>query len=217
MLESKRRKLTPEERQEIAEEMSKYTFEESIDFLERLGPSKKPRNDNPVKKLSNYHILVGASVFWESREAYLDLLQSFLLKEIHGETFSSKFFRLRGENMAKTDKVCERIENNIQPISDLYYTSKADDFSSIIDALFLDIDRYKSDIQDSDWNELVYSESKLRSVIQERYLPRLKKLGDLADSFFQPKIDLDQLIERSYQILFLVSLAASSVLLVNFF
>ena len=44
-----------------------------------------------------------------------------------------------------------------------------------------------------------------------------EKYCDLDDSFFQSKIDLDQLVERSYQILFLVSLAASGFLLLNLF
>lgn len=219
---SKKKKLTAEEREQIAQEITasfNYYNDNDIDILEELlGPSKKPRDrsKNLSQKLINYNIVVEQGLFWVSRQAYLELLKSFLLKEIDGVTFSSKFFRLRGQNMARADEICEKIEEGIKPIPDFYYISKSDDFNSAIDGLFFAIECYSPNIEDSDWNETVYSESKLRSVIQERYLPILQKSCDLDDSFFQSKIDLDSLVERSYQIFFSV-LAASGLLLVNFF
>lgn len=213
---SKRRKMTFEERQKLAQELIAADLDDYN--LDILGPSTKRRKSlkTPGEKLTNYHIFVDDSVFWGSRQAFLKLIQSFLCKQIDGETFTSKFFRLRSQSMAKAEEICERIEDNIQPILDLNYTSKAVDFGSEIADLFFEIDRFDPDIEDSDWNDYVYSESKLRSVIKEGYLPGFLESCDLDDSFFQPRIDLDQLIERSYKIVFSVAILVIGFLLANF-
>ena len=160
----------------------------------------------PIEKLKNYEWIVGDSVFWASRQAYLEVVQSFLSKKIDGETLTSKFFQLRSQDMRSTNELCAIIEDQILPIPDLYYTFKAKGFSSAIDDLFLEIDRYDPTIDDWDWNDIVYSESKLRSVIQEKFVPRLQQSCDLNDSFFRPQVDLDQLIRRSYLIFIISSL-----------
>lgn len=184
------KKLTPEEREKLAQKL----ISADLDFdLNILGPSKKLRKSlkAPIEKVTNYQRVVGDSVFWASRQAYLELLQSFLSKKIDGETLTSKFFRLRSQDMMSTDELCAIIENQILPIPDLYYTFKAKDFSSAIDELYLEIDRYDPNINDWDWDDIVYSESKLRSVIQEKFVPRLQHSCDLNDSFFRSQVDLD--------------------------
>ena len=188
-----------------------------------IGPSKKPRNlsKNIIQKLLKYHMLVEASVFWASRQTYLELLKSFLSKEIDGVTFSSKFFRLRGQNIARANEICEKIEERIEPISDLYYTAKAADFYSSMTALFFIVEPFDPDIEEDeenlDLNDVIYGEKTLRLSLQTRILPRLEKSCDLDHSFFQSKIDLDRLVERSYTIVFSVILGASGFLLGNFF
>lgn len=194
------KKLTAEEREKLAQKL----IAADLDFdLNILGPSKKPRKSlkAPIEKVTNYQRVVGDSVFWTSRQAYLELLQSFLSKKIDGETLTSKFFQLRSQDMMSTDELCAIIEDQILPIPDLYYTLKAKDFSSAIDELYLEIDRYDPNINDWDWDDIVYSESKLRSVIQEKFVPRLQHSCDLNDS-----VDLDQLIRRSYLIFIMSSL-----------
>ena len=179
------KKLTAEEREKLAQEL----IATDLDFdLDILGPSKKPRKSlkTPLEKLKNYNSIVGDSVFWASRQAYLEVVQSFLSKKIDGETLTSKFFQLRSQDMMSTDELCAIIEDQILPIPDLYYTFKAKDFSSAIDELYLEIDRYDPNINDWDWDNIVYSESKLRSVIQEKFVPRLQHSCDLNDSFFRP-------------------------------
>jgi hypothetical protein len=182
------KKFTAKERKKLAQEL----IAADLDF-DILGPSKKPRKSlkTPIEKLKKYELIVESSVFWASRQAYLEVIQSFLSKKIDGETLTSKFFQLRGQDMMRTDELCAIIEDRILPIPDLYYTFKADDFSSTIDELFLEIDRYDPHIDDWDWNDIVYSESKLRSVIQEKFVPRLQQSCDLNDSFFRPQVDLD--------------------------
>ena len=180
------KKLTDEERRE---ELVQELIAADLDFaLNSLGPSEKPRKSlkTPIEKVTNYQEVVGDSVFWASRKDYLELSQSFLAKKIDGGTLTSKFFQLRIQDMINTDELCAIIEDQILPIPDLYYTFKAKDFSSAIDELYLEIDRYDPDINDWNWNDIVYSESKLRSVIQEKFVPRLQHSCDLNDSFFRP-------------------------------
>lgn len=180
------KKLTYEERKKLAQEiiMCESAFDLSI-----LGPSKKPRKSfkPPLEKLTSYHIIVEGSVFWSSRQAYLEVIQSFLSKKIDGEAFTSKYFELRSQDMLNTDELCARIEDQIRPIPDLYYTFKATDFSLAINDLFLEIDRYDPDVDDRDYGNIVYSESQLRSVIQKEFVPLLQQSCDLNDSFFRPQ------------------------------
>ena len=191
------RKFTAEERNMFAQELIADDFDFDI-----LGPSKKPRKSlkTPIEKLKNYNYIVDDSVFWASRQAYLEVIQSFLSKKIDGETLTFKFFQLRNQDMIRTDELCAIIEDKILPIPDLYYTFKATDFNSTIDDLYFEIDRYDPNIDDWNWNDIVYSESKLRSVIKEKFVPRLQHSCNLNDSFFRPQVDLDQLIRRSYLI-----------------
>jgi hypothetical protein len=130
-----------EERRKIANEMLKLS-ESNLDIDQLLGPSTGPKKSlkTPGEKLTNYHIFVDESVCWGSPEDFLKLIQSFLLKEIDRETFSSKFIRLRGQNMIDANNLCVIIEDNINPITDLNYTSKAFDFGFAISALFFEID-----------------------------------------------------------------------------
>ena len=93
--------------------------------------------------------------------------------------------------MLKSNDICQKIENNGKSIGNFYYTDKAKDFNTLINYLYLPIDNFDSTIKDSDWNDFVFNESKLRSVIQEDYLPMLKKYCDLDNSFFQSKVDLN--------------------------
>lgn len=174
--------------------------------IDLSAPYKKPQKSLQTTKLTNYKWMVGDSVFWASRQAYLELVKSFLSKKINGETLTSKFFRLRSQDMIRTDELCAIIEEQILPIPDFYYTFKAKEFSSAIDELYLEIDLYNPNIEDWNWNDIVYSESKLRSVIQEKFVPRLQKSCDLNSAFFRQEIDSDQLIRRSYLLFILSSL-----------
>jgi len=83
-------------------------------------------------------------------------------------------------------EICDIIEEDKKPIPDFYYTSKSEDFSSLIGDLYFEIDLYDPDREDSDWDEFTYSESKLRSLIHEEYVPIFQKCCDLENSFFQP-------------------------------
>ena len=208
------KKLTFEEREKLAQELIATDFS-----LDCLVPTKKPIKSlkTPIEKVKNYQFIIEDSVFWASRQAYLDLLQSFLSKKIDGKTLTSKFFKLRTQNILNLNELSAIIEDRILPIADLYYTCKATDFNSTINELYLEIDRYNPEIEDSDWNDIVYSESKLRSVIQERFVPELQQSCDLNDSFFRPQLNLDQLIRKSYLIFVISSLCLFTSLIATKF
>jgi len=157
------KKLTAEEREKLAQEIIAGVADLDSN-LSILGPSKKPRKSlkTHIERLINCQIVVADSIFWASCHAYLELLQSFLSKKIDGDTLTSKLFQLRIQDMINTDEFCAIIEDQILSIPDLYYTFKANDFSIIIDELYLEIDLFDPNINDWDWNDFVYSESKLR-------------------------------------------------------
>ena len=215
-MSKKSKQLTFKEREKLAQELIAADLDNALDML---GPSKKPRKSlkPPLEKLKNYHLIVEDSVFWASRQAYLELVKSFLSKKIDGETFTSKFFLLRVQDMKSTGELCARIEDRIFPILDLYYTFKAEDFSSAIDDLYLEIDLYDPNLDDWDWNDIVYSESKLRSVIQKEFVPRLQQSCDLNESFFRPQMELDSLIRRSYLVFLISSLGLFTSLILDAF
>ena len=85
------KKFTIKEREKLAQELLAVDLD-----LDILGPSKKPRKSlkTPMEKLKNYNLIIGDSVIWASRQAYLKVVQSFLSKKINGETLISKTFTL---------------------------------------------------------------------------------------------------------------------------
>lgn len=180
------KKLNDEEKEKLIQELTKSNLDLGLDIL---GPTKEVRKSlkTPIEKLMSYTLLVESSVFWASRQAYLEMVRSFLLKEINGETFTTQFLRLRGENMISKKELCATIEDQISPIPDLYYTFQATNFMSVIDDLFWAIDLYDPEIDDDDSNidDIVYGEITLRSVIQEKFVPKLQQSCDLNPSFFQ--------------------------------
>lgn len=209
------RKLTAKEREEFVQKL----ITADLDFdLNILGPTKELRKSlkTPIEKVKNYNLIVSDSVFWASRQAYLEVIESFLSKKIDGETLTTKFFKLRSQDMIRTEELCAIIEDQILPIPDLYYTFKAKNFSSTIDELFLEIDRYSPDVEGWDSNNIVYSESQLRSVIQKQFVPELQYSCDLNDLFFRPQVDLNQLIRRSYLIFIMSSLGLFTSLIIKY-
>ena len=203
----RKKRLSDEVIKQILKEIE--TSGPDLDTL--LGPTDqskivKESSKTPCEKLLSYKIFIEESVFWESRQAYLKMLQKFLQKKIDAATFTSEYFQLRAEHIITAEKLCAKIEDQILPLDDLYYTSKAAEFTSAIADLYFEIDQCNSYIEDSDWNNIVYSESQLRSIIQENFVPIFQKSCDLNDSFFQLDIDYNKIIQKSYFIFLFCSL-----------
>jgi len=184
-----KKELTAEEREKLGQEIVEglNSYDDNDILKELVGASKKPRDLSKTtgQKLTKYHILVEEIVAWSSRQTFLELLKNFLSKKIDGETFSSKFFRLREEDMDILAEICEKIEEGIKPIPDLYYTAKAADFSSVMNDLFFTVEAFDPDIEENeenlDLNACIYGEKTLRLMIQTNTLPKLEKYYDLDD------------------------------------
>ena len=168
-----RKKLSQEEREEIAKEIitnfnsKNYT----VDKLRRLS-NKKPKNESlnsVTQKLLNYSIVIEHAVSWTYRKDYLNLLKDFVAKKIDGEAFCSEFLTLRNKNYYKVNQICKNIEEKTKSTINFHYSDKSENFYWVIDDLFFEIDRFNPNLEDSDLNEFVYSEKKLRSVIKENY------------------------------------------------
>lgn len=161
------------------------------------------------QKLTEYKCFIHTSIGWKSRQHIIKMVRNFLLKEIDAKTFSDQFFAWHYGTMREADELCEKIEEGLKPlVCNFEYLPKSEDFNSMTNNMFFEIDQYDPNLEDSDWNEFVYSESKLRHVIQTKYLPTLLKSCDLDSTFLQPKLSLDQLIERSYYIFFSSAIVA---------
>ena len=193
---------------------SEEKFLEFMAGLDKSLESKKSRSPDPHRQVTRYHILIERTVCWSYRQRYFELVKSFIKKEIGGEKFHSEFFQLWYQDMRRVRELCRKIEENSEPIPDLYYTDKAAGFSSAISNLFFDVDRYDSDADELglDSGDIVYSEAKLRSVVKEQYFPDLEKYYEIPPlTHLQSPIQLDQIIQRSYSMLLVVG----GILLIN--
>ena len=126
-------------------------------------------------------------------------------KKINGFEFQDAFLKLWYSDRRRINKLIETIEdeNKMNQIPDFSYTSKSIIFSKVISNLFFATEGYESE----------ENESKLRSFIEEYYFPTLREHFD--DSFFPPKIGLDQLIARSYKIFYSIAIIIIGFLLVS--
>ena len=193
---------------------SEDKFLEFMAGLDESLESKKSRSPDPSLQLTRYRILVERAVRWSSRQSYFELVKSFIKKEIGGEKFHSEFFQLWYEDRARVRELRRKIEENSEPIPDFSYTSKSVGFTSAIGNLFFDVDRYDSDADELELESgnIVYSEAKLRSVVKEQYFPDLEKYYEIPPlTNLQSPIQLDQIIQRNYNILLLMG----SILLIN--
>lgn len=191
---------------EVLEELNRKD-EEKENRL-KLEPVKKEEiTQKDLYQIINfYHILIENMVFWSSHQDYNLLVQKFLNKEINGFEFQDAFLKLWYSDGSQIRKIIEIIENgdkNYQ-IPDFFYTSKSMIFLDVICDAFFAAEGYESE----------ENEDYLRSFFQKNYVSPLRKHFD--DSFFQLRIDLDKLIEKSYRILYSIAILITGFLLVNF-
>lgn len=158
------------------------------------------------QSLIRYHILVEDIVFGSAQQNYNFLVQKFLNKKMDGFQFQEAFLKLWYSDTKQITELIQTIEDGDKKnqIPDFSYTFKSTVFSKVINNVFFSVAGYESEA----------NEDELRSFIQEYYFPTLRKHFD--DSFFPPKIGLDQLIGRSYKILYSIAIVTTGFLLVNF-
>ena len=192
--------------------MADTSEDKFLEFMAGLDESlenKKSRSQDPHRQVTRYQILIERTVCWSYRQSYFELVKSFIKEEIGGEKFQSEFFKLWYEDMRRADEICEKIEENREPIPDFSYTSKSVGFTSAISNLFFNVERYDSNADELglESGDIVYSEAKLRSVVKEKFFPKLEKYYEAEIpplTNLQSPIQLDQIIQRSYSMLLVV-------------
>lgn len=112
---------------------------------------------------------------------------------MNGWEFQDEFLTLWFSNSRKIREIEQKIEEGQgQQIGDLSYTSKSMDFSKAINNLFVTVDACESE----------EALDGLRLFIPKYYFPILERVYDRDASVFRPKIDVEQVIDRSYQIIY---------------
>ena len=138
-------------------------------------------------------------------------MKDFLDYKIDGKELCGRVFGLRRELRNKSKKFeLELISGKIKNFQPDKNSKKMGGFST---SFFCECDYFMEDSEDDKFYTLIQNGflnfQEAFSVENEKTqnLAISEKSCDLDDSFSQPKIDLDRLIERSYKILFWVALA----------
>lgn len=177
---------------------------------EEFWESANSVNSQPLKKqkqkqkkdcdviLKFYHLFLESVVFWSSRTDYRLLVRDFVDKKINCFEFRRLFLKLWYADLGKLLQLIEIIEDGDKEnqILDFCYTSESIAFRETISDLFYVVEGYESP----------ESPEGLRYYLQKEFLPILEG----------STINLDQLIDRSYQILYSTALAMIGFVLVNF-
>lgn len=175
-------------------------------YSEFLTPKERPEKKDCQTVLISYHLLLENAVFWSSRNEYRLLVRDFVNKKIDGSEFERSFMRLRSANMRKVRQLIETIENSDlsdqNKIPDFCYSSESVNFSRTIGNLFDAVEHYNYGASNYDSPGVTEG---LRFYLGKEFLPILERLT----------INLDQVIDRSYNILYATTLAAIGFGLVN--
>lgn len=148
-----------------------------------LTPTEKKKPKDSYKVLASYHLVLERAVFWSSREDYRLLVRDFVNKKIDGPKFERSFMRLRSRNMIEAKRLIDKIEDDEQnEIPDFSYSFNSIAFLSTINNLFYTIEGF---LPPESWDDL-------RACIEKGFLPILERFT----------MDLDKLIDRSYNILY---------------
>ena len=148
--------------------------------------------------LLNYEASIQSQVMYNRKDEYFLLIENYLQKVVSPFDFRSQLSKMQREDCIKAREICRSPEE----LSKFYLLDNLDDFSDLI----LDISDIGFDAEESGFQEGL-KEDDLYSSIQI-YYSQFRNL--------QPKIYLDQLLARSYQLLFVVTLVITSGLVLTF-
>ena len=112
------------------------------------------------EEFDDYRIMLENNIYWQSRDQYLQILESFLNRNISGEEFCDQFADIRSKNMEALDILEANLENEMN----LKLNPKSRVFSDIIASIDTVRDFFDSDIEDSNSSFYGYgiSENHLR-------------------------------------------------------
>jgi len=121
----------------------------------------------------SYLFLIDDTIFWESREEYIQILELFVSKKITLDQFLSQFYRLRGLNLRSSKMLKNKLEEQAFVVSpksteiNLQVNFKSEGFTKIISFLYSLTDLYDPDVT----LEMNFDEPELRLYgISEEYL-----------------------------------------------
>lgn len=101
-------------------------------------------------------------------------MKSFVNYDLDGEAFCSEFLSLQNEDMEKTQVLVQQVESSFRTMSEFYFTPKSVPFGDAMDSLFEEIELFNSELEDSQSSSDGNSEGKLRSIVQEKILPKIQ-------------------------------------------
>lgn len=79
-------------------------------FEEDEGDLESKESKSTSNQLRDYRIFIESGVFRESCQSYFELMKRFVNEEIGGKDFESQFLRLRGQDIVRSNELCEKIQ-----------------------------------------------------------------------------------------------------------
>jgi hypothetical protein len=155
--------------------------------LKQQGKLLKDYDRAKNEELNQYFILLENQIFWGSREEYVQILNSFVRKNINLNEFFTQFYTLRGSNLRFARLQEENFENesceilNLSNKIDFQLNPESVGFERIISILHswaeLCDDSIPLEMQIKDPQSIFYgiSEEFFRFIIEGYFLPELKK------------------------------------------
>ena len=163
-----------------------------------------------VKKLSGF---LFDCLLWNYRDLYLKLVISFLNYNTSSDEFAEKFISMRFNPIVEFDKLMKDLQSlrplqsNFEFLKKFKVEMDAFEFADIIDLVEQNCDSFVLD-------ELLLqigSSREAREIDENQFRQRIEKAFPF---IFQPQVDLDQIIQRSYIIFLLTSLGLLTSLIV---
>lgn len=146
---------------------------------ELLQEGKFLHEQDPVKinKLMHYFTMLSDDIFWKSRYQYLEIIKSFISRNVEVTEFIKKFYFLRYSNSNAAEVRKDNLANEI----DFQLNPASHGFSDIIESINTTLELFDSDItleMNLENPELIgYGISKEFLIIdlKTNYLPKICK------------------------------------------
>ena len=123
--------------------------------LRQQGKSLWDYDKAKNEELTQYIMLLYDDIFWQSRDQYLQILESFISRSIDAEEFIQKFGQLRGPNIEASNMR----EKNLESEMNLQLNPQSTGFTEIISSIYAAIDLFDPDIDVDDPELIMYGMS----------------------------------------------------------
>lgn len=155
--------------------------------LEKKGKFLGSYDQTKYNELLDYHILLGDNIFWNSREKYLQIIESFLHRSIDVNEFIKQFDKLRRSNLDEFKLLEKNLIAEAYAVLpeaseiDLKLNPQSVKFSHLIETISNCIEllnpNHTLEIDLEHPELIVYgmSEEFFRITLKDNYLPRILK------------------------------------------